>query len=217
MARENSLDPPYSPNSKREKGRPRHIEREELEGRAQSLIIWMEDNWPEISRGLNIAQSEQQVAEVFNRKWRGNYISDAPFFSEPGRFAGDCLKFIRGKKYRGNPRNLAAAMAGLPEISARTSFNRCAAFAAKCHPVGFRAYRDYLRRKFHDRFRKLIAASTTEEVEEILGGSRSKDAVLLYLIENAAKVLYWLECGIPGNSHMYDQPEFVINKFGNEP
>jgi hypothetical protein len=54
-------------------------------------------------RGPNIAQSEQQIADVFNRKWRENYISDAPFFSEPGRFAGDCLEFIKGKKYRGNP------------------------------------------------------------------------------------------------------------------
>ena len=69
-----------------------------------------------------------------------------------------------------------------------------------------RAYRDYLQRKFRERFRLLIKASSTDEVAKILRGSRSKDKVIRYLRENPHKVLYWLECGKPGNTHMDVEP-----------
>jgi hypothetical protein len=190
---------------KRGKGRPSGVNEKELR----------EDNWPEISLGLKKAKNEQQLAEVFRNNRRSSYAFERAFSKEPERFAGDCWKFIhaekKSNKYRGNPRNLAAAMAGLPEILPRTSFNRCAKWINnKGHPVGYRAYRDYLQRKFRERFRLLIKASSTDEVAKILRGSRSKDKVIRYLRENPHKVLYWLECGKPGNTHMDVEPIDVV-------
>jgi hypothetical protein len=206
MVLENGLEPPYEPPAKRERGRPCGLPLEDLKRRTSSLIVWLEDNWPEISRGLNAAKSEQKVADALKSGRRGTYVFQPPFFQHPGRFAADCWDFIQSKRYRHNPRNLAAAMAGLPEIGWKRSFDLCSKYAANCHPVGYRAYRDYLRRRFHERFRKLTAASTIEEVATILGGSRSKDHVIRYLSENPGKVLYWLECGQPGNIHMHVEP-----------
>ena len=206
IAAENGLEAPYSPGEKRGRGRPSGVPPEQLEVRTESLVFWLEDNWPEISRGLNVAQNEQQVAEVLKSGRQNSHTFYPPFVKAPERFASECWKFIHSKRYHQNPRNLAAAMAGLPEISVRTSFNRCHKYAANCHPVGYRAYREHLRRKFHDRFRKLTAAASTEEVVTILRGSKSKDAVLRHLSENPDKVLRWLECGIPGNTRLYDEP-----------
>jgi hypothetical protein len=195
----------------RGKGRPSGVEDDELRQRASSLVLWLEDNWPEISLGIRKAKNEQQLAEVFRNNPRSSYAFERAFSKEPERFACDCWKFIhtRGKsnKYRGNPRNLAAAMAGLPEILPRTSFNRCAEWInKKGHPIGYRAYRDYLQRKFSERFLLLLKAASTEEVAKILRGTRSKDKVIRYLRENPHKVLYWLECGKPGNTQMDVEP-----------
>jgi hypothetical protein len=207
MVAENGLEAPNSPAEKRGKGRPSGIADKDLQQRAKSLVYWLEDNWPEISLGLSAAKNEQDVAGVLKTGRRlGSYVFQPLFYKEPERFAIDCWKFIKGKRYRQNPRNLAAAMAGLPEVAAKTSFDRCSKYSANCIPVGFRAYREYLRRKFHDRFRELSAAATPEEVAEILSGSRSKDSVIRYLRENPAKVLHWLKCGMPGSTHMYDEP-----------
>lgn len=209
MVAENGLEEPHAFGGpeKRGKGRPSGVEEEELRQSAMSLVLWLEDNWPEISLGLRKAQNEQAVAEVLRTHRRIPSAFERPLYKEPERFAGDCWKFIKGKKYRGNPRNLAAAMAGLPEISGRTSFNRCATWInQKGHPVSYRAYRDYLQRKFNERFLLLLKATSTEEVAKILHGSRSKDRVIRYLRENPHKVLYWLECGKPGNVHMEVEP-----------
>ena len=187
---------------KRNMGRPRGVEMDELRQRASSLSLWLEDNWPEISLGIRMAKNEQQLAEVFRSNRLNPSVFERPFYKEPERFAGDCWRFIhaekRSNKYGGNPRNLAAAMAGLPEISPRTSFNRCAGWLnKKGYPVRTRAYRDYLQRKFSDRFRMLLNATSTEEVAKILRGTRSKDKVIRHLRENPHKVVYWLQCGIP--------------------
>jgi hypothetical protein len=212
MVAENGLEEPHAfgEPEKRGKGRPSGITQEELIRRAPSLVLWLEDNWPEISLGLKKARSEEDIAEALRSGRRHTYRGPA-FYKEPERFASVCWRFInaerKANKFRGNPRNLAAAMAGLPEISARTSFNRCGTWTnQKCHPVGYRAYRDYLQRNFSDRFLLLLKATSPEEVAKILRGSHSRDKVVRYLRENPDKVLYWLECGKPGNTHMDVEP-----------
>jgi len=93
-------------------------------------------------------------------------------------------------------------MAGLPEIGWKRSFDICTA-----HPFGnagmqTRAYRDYLRRKFPQRFRALLNADSTEQIIEILKSSRSKDSVLQHLLRNPERVKNWLEAGKPGNKNL---------------
>jgi hypothetical protein len=171
------------------------------------LVRWLENNWPELSYGLNVAKTEQEVTAVLKAaRPLNSYAAQPPFYKEKEKYSGECWKFVQSKRYRQNPRNLASAMAGLPEISGKTSFDRCSKFAADCAPTGYRAYRDYLRRKFHDRFLALTKANSPEEVTVILLGSRSTDRTLRYLLENPDKVLYWLECGIRGNIHLNCDP-----------
>jgi hypothetical protein len=40
-----------------------------------------------------------------------------PFYENPERFTDEPWVFLRSKRFGGNPRNLAGAMAGLPELS----------------------------------------------------------------------------------------------------
>ncbi len=65
-----------------------------------------------------------------------------------------------------------------------------------------RAYRDYLRRKFPDRFRALFNAESTEQIIEILKSSRSKDSVLQHLLRNPERVRNWLEAGRSVNKNL---------------
>jgi hypothetical protein len=122
-----------------------------------------------------------------------------PFYDAPDRFAGELGEFFKSGRYHGNPRNLAAAMAGLPELSWKRSFDICSAYPYKTdHKV--QAYWDHMRRNFPDRLRELEEAETELDVKIVLGRSRTDDPLYLHLKENPGKVKEWLEAGRPVDS-----------------
>jgi hypothetical protein len=203
--------PLMNQDRKRGKGRPPGILQDELHKRTRTLVLWFETYWPEISEGLRAAHNEHDVALAFEgTKRHASYVFAPPFYEKPSFFSGQCHEFITGKpnRYRGNPRNLAAGMAGLPEISPKRSFDRCSKFAAACLPLGERVYRDYLQRNFPDRLARLLAAKESNEAAKILRGSRSKDPLIEHLLQNAGKVQFWLRCGVAGSHDLWERQEW---------
>ena len=139
---------------------------------------------------------------ITEAKGQGGHPFQPQFYKTPDRFADQLWEFLKSKRYRDNPRNLAAAMAGLPELSWKRSFDKCSPQAVPEVGMQVRAYREYVRRKFPDRFAALLKAQSTEEIEAILKGSRSRDRILNHLRDNPSKVQNWLEAGKPGNKDM---------------
>ena len=108
---------------------------------------------------------------------------------------------MKGGRFHGNPRNLAAAMSGLPELSWKRSFERCSAHPYKTgHKIP--SYWDHMRRKFPVRLRELEEAKTELDVKIVLARSRTDDAIYLHLKDNPDKVKEWLKLGKPSGARL---------------
>jgi hypothetical protein len=128
-------------------------------------------------------------------------VAQPPFYDAPEKFEQELGNFLRSARFHGNPRNLAAAMAGLPELSWKRSFDICTKHPHKGGQM-LQAYWDHMRRNFPDRLRELEAAKTALDVKIVLARSRTDDPLYLHLKENPDQVKGWLEAGKPMNSNL---------------
>jgi hypothetical protein len=187
---------PKPPAVKREKGRRPKIELEQVLERRNQLVTWFERAWPFLSIDLRKANhSRNAVAAMMKAKTREPFAGQRPPFERsPQKHEAALWRFLQSGRFYQNPRNLAAAMAGLPELSWKRSFDICSG-----HPcsqlVAKQSWRDYLRRRFPQRLRELRMTKTTEEVRKVLRGSRSHDPTYVFLKEHPEQVFEWLNAG----------------------
>jgi hypothetical protein len=192
---------PFPPPKKARLGRAPKLEPAEVLRRRENLTTWLEQNWPRLAAALRWAEQSKNpsraIAALIEAKRDGiPGVFQPPFYDEPEEFVEALGKFLESGRFHGNPRTLAAAMAGLPEQGWKRSFDIC---SAQPYKTGYalQVYRDYMRRNFPDRLRELDKAGTEEEIKMVLTRSRSHDPVYLHLKENPGKVKEWLEAGKP--------------------
>ena len=99
------------------------------------------------------------------------------------------LEFLKSDRFRGDPRRLANALAGVPNVRWWRSLRVCEA-----HPcwsrIGERALQDYLRRKHRRLFRDLLdCGDDLVCIASALKRYRSKDPEFLFLQRNAVLTL----------------------------
>ncbi len=183
------------------KGRRPKLHSGVLLERRVRLTAWLEQNWPRLSVVLRIAERSGSTSEAIatlaatdKEKFTSPYHS--AFYEKPEQFEAELRAFLKSGRFCGNPRNLAGAMAGLPELSWKRSFDICAEHPYKTD-YKIPAYWDHMRRKFPERLRELEEAETTLNVEIVLARSRTEDPVYLHLRDNPEKVKEWLEAGKP--------------------
>lgn len=138
-------------NSKKKPGPDKYIEDVELFRHRDGLVEWLEDVWPEIIKPLLAAVDPSEVAGMFKRIARPKDLQP-PWQSRFLAHPSDLLDFLRSEKFRIKPpkktvinalnlpeeyekrrraanrlptRQIANAMAGLPELEWRTSLGRC--------------------------------------------------------------------------------------------
>ena len=129
-------------------------------------------------------------------------VFQPPFYDDaPENFYEPLRGFLESGRFYGNPRNLAAAMAGLPELSWKRSFEICTAHPHKSGHM-LPAYWDHMRRKFPDRLRELEAAKSPADVKIVLARLRTTDPVYVHLKENPERVKEWLEEGKPKDAFL---------------
>ncbi len=191
-----SLSPP-----KPRKGRKPNLETGELLKRRLYLTAWLEQNWPPLSVALRRAENSNNpsaaIAEMIAVKRKGiPGVFQPPFYDTPEAYVEDLGKFLKSGRFHGNPRNLAAAMAGLPELGWKRSFDICSGHPYKTGHM-LQVYRDHMKRKFPDRLRELDEARTELDVKIVLARARTDDPVYIHLKENPDKVKEWLEAGKP--------------------
>jgi len=190
---------PPQPPPKPRRGRKARLNPEVVLLRRVRLTAWLETNWPQLSVPLRRAQKSGKTSEAIEAligapkdSFRSPHHSQ--FYDTPERFEKELAAFFKSGRYFENPRNLAAAMAGLPELSWKRSFDICSMHPYKTdHKIP--AYRDHLRRNFPDRLRELDDAKTELDVRIVLARSRTDDPLLIHLRENPGSVKEWLEAG----------------------
>ncbi len=179
------------------KGRKPRIDPKEVLERRDRLTVWLEQNWPFLSVRLSEAEKpvHAAVAMIYAKK-RIQGVFQPPFYNEPEKYAEELWQFLQSGRFHENPRNLAGALAGLPEVSWKRSFDICSKHPCRqSRPL--EAYRDHIQRNFPDRFRELCAAKTVEEVKTILAKSRTTDPTYAHLKEKPDQALEWLALGDP--------------------
>ena len=192
-----SIEDLEPPRAKRGRGRPARLETRELLQRRDRLVSWLEHHWPYLSVALLDAKNPHDVGLAMLRaKRRMAGVFPGAFQRAPEEHREALWKFLKGGRYKENPRNLAGALAGIPELSMKRSFDVCAIHPSKL-PLAPEAVWDYLQRRFPDRWLELRKATTTEEARVALNKSRSRDLHYLRLKENPERALADFYSGRP--------------------
>jgi len=183
------------------KGRKPKLETDALLERRKNLTAWLEQNWPRLLVAMREAESSGNyagaiVALVAAKNHGIPGVGQPPFYDSPERFATALEAFFKSGRYHGNPRNLAAAMAGLPELSWKRSFDICTEHPHKTGHA-LEALWDYMSRNFPDRLRELEGAVTELDVKIVLARSRTNDPVYRHFKENPGTVKERIEVGKP--------------------
>jgi hypothetical protein len=179
------------------KGRPALLDPAVCVERRDRLASWLEQNWPFLSMALRQTKKSQDAIKAITiARKRLPALFMPPFYEYAEEFEIPLWEFLKSRRFHGNPRNLAGAMAGLPELSWKRSFDICAEnpYTAPFRPE---AIRDHMQRKFPDRLRELRPGMSKEEVLVVLARTRSKDPTYELLKEHPEEVLEWLKAGRP--------------------
>jgi hypothetical protein len=155
-------------NRKKKPGPDKNIEDVELFRRRDGLVGWLEDVWPEIVQPLLATSDLQEIAAVFTKAARPKELQP-PWQSRFLAHPSDLLDFLRSDKFRIKPpkktvidaldlpvederrrraanrlptRQIANAVAGLPELEWRTSLDRCSKNPCS-YPVAVNTGRHY--------------------------------------------------------------------------
>jgi hypothetical protein len=81
---------------------------------------------------------------------------------------GALWEFLKSGRYKGEPRQIAYALAGVPEMSWRSSFDYCTKNPSQQH-INLPAFVDHIRRHNPKCLRDLEANGVTEENRKLLG------------------------------------------------
>lgn len=175
-------------------GRKPKLEVDKLIERRDPLSRWIESHWSVLSRKLANPKDPQFAAYAFvkaREKLGAVFFPKPPFYDAPERFIEELWQFLNSGRFAGDPRNLAGAMAGLPELSWKRSLD-LSQQNPMTYPLHPDAWRDHLRRNFHERFRELQTAKSAEEVKAILARSSSRDLNYQHFRKYPAEVLIWV-------------------------
>jgi hypothetical protein len=142
---------PSAEANQKKPGPERNIEDEELFRSRDSIVGWLEGIWPEIVQQLLAAKDPRKIQQIFKSVARPK-DSRPPWQTRFLRHPARLLDFLSGDKFRRKPpkktvldalnlpqederrkraanrlptRQIANAMAGVPNLRWRTSFDRC--------------------------------------------------------------------------------------------
>jgi hypothetical protein len=187
----------YAPQTKKAKRGPKpQPSDDELLVRRYKLIWFLEQHWPELLKVLTKRNNEASIRarlESFTDSRFGPHVHHARYLIDRLPFLVD---FIRSRDYTGDPRQIANALAGVPENAWPTSLKKCRAVPPQ-EAIGVRALRDYLRRNFPSVHAKLLNAQTVEAVMEAMATTPTTDREFLWMRHNPEFALFVLKQGIP--------------------
>jgi hypothetical protein len=119
--------PDTSPPSRM--GRRPLLTDDQLIRRLEDLVILFEGLWPYFEEAIREAKDADYLTMLLNEKLpnRGGDVVFQNLLKNCTTF----WKFVTSDRYNHTPRQAACAMAGVPEMSVRTSLDRCAPLLSK--------------------------------------------------------------------------------------
>ncbi len=199
-AYENFLAERYAPKTQPGKRGPKpQVSDVVLVIRRHNLIWFLEEYWPELSRVLTKRTSEgaiRSTLKLFTDSRFGPHVNHAQYLIDRLSFL---VSFICSRDYTGDPRQIANALAGVPENAWSTSLKRGRAIPCE-KEIGVRALRDYLRRNFPGAHAKLLNAKDADAVVRAMATIRTTDREFLWLRDNPEDVLEVIRLGSPKES-----------------
>ena len=177
---------------KLKKGRKPRIRLEEYLERREYIINIVEWHWPELALVIKKARKSEDLRDKIV------FPGINPHTSKFAMYPNDCLKelwaFVNSNRFRGNPRNMANAMAGLPEVSWKRSFD-IGSMNPSPKLLHNRVIRDYMKRHHPERLKDLLKAKTQPEIKKALNKIRSKNRTILFLKKYPGQIMDMLEQG----------------------
>jgi hypothetical protein len=180
-------------------GRPFKFDADQVLLFRNSLVCFMESNWPELRNALENPKSKGRILAALQPYIARKHVVAAYELADfLAREIDSLWEFLNSGRYTRDPRQIANALAGVPQVSWRRSFDFCGkkenSYELWIHE---RAMRDYLKRKFYGRFVKLSRATTVEEISTIMRGTRTHDRNMRELKRRPEQVLRIFEEGKP--------------------
>jgi len=183
---------------------PKTISSAELDSRLRPLNLFLESQWPELEPmcgpkpnlrvlkkaliGFAKSVAPARVGTVDDHRAAAQRLLSS--FDQLAEFLTE-----HQDRFAGNPRQIANATAGYPDIRFWTSLKRCQQmpFQVDIHP---RAIKSYIQRKHPTLYKKLSENPGTPELAAFWHRYRTKDRVLIGL--NASDLERLWKMGIPG-------------------
>ena len=198
----NSGEDPFLPISFAEsKNRgPKALYRGDILRFRDRLVMVVEAYWPELQTALRTPVDEAALLHLLTAIHRKSQ-------TEASEHVVNCvdslIELIKKNRVRNDPRQVANALAGLPNITIITSLKRCGRKKNRCEiAIGQRARRAYIERR-HPRLARMLSLLPPEDLSEYAPESVEGIATTfvdpnIYLGKNRAKGLRGIwESGIP--------------------
>lgn len=141
------------------RGRDPLIPRAQLERRRDDLVNFIEVRWPDLvshmrtRKGLeHLVQTLKNVSPGAQTTWPYLHLTEN---------IGELWEFLRSGRYKGEPRQIAYAMAGVPEMAWRSSLDACTKSPSRLH-INPPAFKDHIRRHNPELLRTLLATGATQ-------------------------------------------------------
>ena len=152
------LATPAAKIAKSRRGPRSRIQHSELSRFRNSLVETLENYWPEIERCCLPSLKAKSLRDVLREvEWREGSQRKLCTTHLLEHFAILC-GFVAGDRFRGDPRQIANALAGVPDLSYWRSLKLCQSEPC-ANDIGLPALRAYVRRKYprlHDELSERI-------------------------------------------------------------
>jgi hypothetical protein len=141
------------------RGRPPIIPRAILARQRDELVVFIEVRWPDLLMHMRSPKSINDLLEAI-RKASPGAQTIWPYIHLIENI-GALWEFLNDKRYTGEPRQIAYAMAGVPDMKWRSSLNTCTKYPSGL-PIHPSAFKDHIHRHNPDLLHSLVATGATE-------------------------------------------------------
>jgi hypothetical protein len=146
-------------------GRRPRIAPEEMAQRRDYLVEFIEIRWPDLVTGITRRATREKLLATINRACPGAESTDG--YIQLTKHIAALQEFLRSGRYKGEPRQIAYALAGLPEMAWRSSFDYCTKNPSS-NQIRPEAFLDHIRRHNPNCYRDMLDKGATEENRKLL-------------------------------------------------
>jgi len=141
-------------------GRRPRIPSDEYARRRDDLVQFIEIRWPDLVNHLKRRKSIGSLLQAIKEASPGA-VSNWPYCHLTENI-GALWEFLQSGRYKGEPRQIAYALAGVPEVTWRSSLDYCTKNPSRLH-IALPAFMDHIRRHNDLCLKSLLQDGATPE------------------------------------------------------